>query len=248
MFGAMSQRIRLTEELKSVIRQSRHKILDNCLSLLGESLQFFENDRYPRACFLAMTAIEEAGKLAVLRFVAHKRLELLGVRDPSIIEGVKIVQYLRDHESKAREAAAWSLYINAGADRRHGIHPRSGMHRTSGVILLVRSGRWLKLRNACLYVDLDVAEPATTSPIDTVCKPHAYYMICMAHEIIAEQADAAIEEQVGGDMAPWLDFEQARIKELRAFMERYASSVAVDDLNFLAEPDRLREEAAQRGK
>lgn len=244
----MSNSIQLTEDLKNVIRTCRHKILDNCMSLLRESVELFAKQCFPRACFLAMTAMEEAGKLTVLRFFAHRQFEVCDLPEPIEMDQRRIMAFLRDHVDKARLAAAQSLYINAGADRRHGTHPISGLHRTSGVILLVRSGRWMNLRNACLYVDLSVAEPATTSPFDVISIAHAYYMICMAYEIVAEQADAAIEEQISGNLAPWLEFEEARIGELKGFMSRYGASVALDQLDFLANPEPLRQQAERHGR
>lgn len=90
-----------------------------------------------------MTAIEEAGKLAVLRFFANGKTEEPGVA-PQDVDVAALTEFLRDRPEKAREAVTSSLAMNAGADRRHGVHPRSGMHRTSGLILLVRSGQWMK--------------------------------------------------------------------------------------------------------
>lgn len=190
-----------------------------------------------------MTAIEEAGKLTILRLFAHKQLEELGFPESAVIDPTKLMRFLRNHPEKAREAAVWSLYINAGADRRHGKHPTSGMERTSGVILLVRSGRWMTLRNACLYVDLDFEKAAATSPNETVTSAHGYYMICMAHEMIAEQAPAAIEEST----EHWLAFETAQKAKLSQFMTNWGDTANVDDLDFLAHPEILEEEARQRG-
>jgi hypothetical protein len=54
-----------------------------------------------------MTAIEEAGKLSLLRFFAHTQAQKPGV-DLQDLDTVRLSKFLRDHPEKAREAAASS--------------------------------------------------------------------------------------------------------------------------------------------
>jgi len=115
------------------------------MSLIKESVLLLEEGRYPGACFLAMTSIDEAGKLTVLRFFAHKRAQELGIPELPAGDPKAIIGFLRDHSDKAAQAATWSFYVNSGADRRHGMNPKSGIVRTSGIILLVRSGNWMNV-------------------------------------------------------------------------------------------------------
>jgi len=60
-------------------------------------------------------------------------------------------------------------------------------------------------------------------------------MICMAYEIIAEQAEAAIEDPESSTRF-WLD----TIKELEKFMHKWEKQVDLDSLNFLANLQPLR--------
>ena len=60
----------------------------------------------------------------------------------------------------------------------------------------------------------------------------AFYMICMAHEVVAEQAAGAIEEVSGS-----VEFEEKQEANLKAFMDGWADSSDIDALPFLASPD-----------
>lgn len=236
----MPKKMPIDEAVRASMAEGRVRLLENCADLLAEAADGFGNGRFPRACFLAMTAIEEAGKLAVLRFFAHAQAQKIGI-DPQDVDLAALSEFLRGHPEKAREAATWSLEINAGADRRHGVHPASGVRRTSGLMLLVRSGEWMNTRNACLYVDLQFRPPKLTFPGAAVSKALAFYMICMAYEVVAEQGASAIENVEGS-----LDFEQEQIANLKEFMNAWDMSSEMDALSFLSEPERFRHATVKR--
>ena len=226
-------KVPLDDELRAAIKDCCLRILENCADLIEEGSAKFREERFPRSCFLAMTAIEEAGKLSVLRLVARAELEQLGT-SPRELDVKGLCGFLRDHPKKARQAAAWSLHINAGADRRHGNHPVSGIHRTSGLILLVRSGQWMSIRNSCLYVNLQFRPPKIEYPRAEVSKGLAFYMTCMAYEVVADQAYAI------DDASGCFEFEKAQIAKLQEFMNIWGASSDIDALPFLAAPQQLR--------
>ena len=58
-------------------------------------------------------------------------------------------------------------------------------------------------------------------------------MICMAHEVIAEQAASAIETWTAG-----LISNNCTSRKLREFMTVWAVSSDIDALPFLSEPDK----------
>jgi len=228
--------------MQASLRTWREKILENALFQLRVARGLFEKDAPPTACFLAMTAIEEAGKLPLLIVTTGWVREFIGpLVEPTPAWVRRVQQYLRGHPEKARQAAVWSLMVNGAADDRHGRHPDSGIHRTSGVILLVRSGRWMMLRNRCLYVDLPADRSEVVGPREAISPAHAYYMICMAHEVVAQQAMAAFD-----DLDASLPVEQTVLSQLEQFMSEWGSSVDVDALDFLADPEPLRQEAERR--
>jgi AbiV family abortive infection protein len=282
----------LTAEQIQTIKLARQKTIENAWQLLQNAVQLFEGKQYALACFLAMTTIEEIGKLFVLQFAQGDLLKIVNQSTikPPKLDLRKLGRFLRSHLEKAIQAAAVSLYINAGADRRHGIHPISGMHRTSGVILLARSGRWMDIRNACLYTDLDLTASLASSPDDVIRREHAYYFICMAFEVLAEQSSSGFgnsfessEPEITGfwqglasDLAELIEgasshadfrelleeaiqnyplvgdnnpinksmqFWEDRLNDLSSFMKRWANTVDIDKLEFLANPEPLREEA-----
>jgi AbiV family abortive infection protein len=181
----MEKQIEL-DKFAATLESARGKILYNAHDLIKLAVKMFEQESYPVSCFLAMTSIEEIGKLILFR-------PMLECPDDSTIEVKGLNKIIRNHIDKAITSAAWSLYINAGADRRHGTHPLSKIHRTSGVILLARSGRWMNIRNSCLYIDVNLSKFTSSSPKEVISREHAYYFICMAFEILAEHAQSGID-------------------------------------------------------
>src|ERR1700722_5914671 len=100
----MPGRVPLDDELKTAIRDARLRILENCADLVEEGRHAFGRGRFPRSCFLAMTAIEEAGKIAILRFFTHAEAERLAINQSELdVKGLD--KFLRCHPEKAREAA-----------------------------------------------------------------------------------------------------------------------------------------------
>ena len=244
--------LKLTPEVRETIRLARQKTIVNAWQLLQTAVGLLENNQYATACFLAMTAIEELGKLFILQLVQGdviRGLSELGFEAdlPEEFDAGKLDRFLRNHLDKAVQAAAASLHINSGADRRHGVDPQSNMTRTSGVALLARSGRWMILRNNCLYTDINFASRATISPAELISREHAYYFICMGFEVLAEQAESGLGSGLEGpNVVTSIRFWQDRIKELEGFMERWSSTVNLGQLDFLADPEPLREEADRR--
>jgi len=174
-----------TSAYGETVRLARKRTITNAWKLLQTAVELFEQENYPHSCFLAMTAIEEVGKLILLSLI--QTVEIL--EPAAAINSKPFNKSIRDHIKKSILAAAHSLYINAGADRRHGIHPISRMHRTSGVILLARSNQWMNIRNSCLYIDVNLDSKSVFSP-DIISREYAYYFICMGFEVIAENAEA----------------------------------------------------------
>jgi AbiV family abortive infection protein len=244
--------LKLTPELRETIRLARQKAIVNAWQLLQTAVRLFEGNKYSVACFLAMTAIEEIGKLFILQLAQGdviRGLNTFGLEVDVLQEfnSAKLDKFLRNHLDKAVQAAATSLYINSGADRRHGIDPHSKMIRTSGVILLARSGHWMKIRNNCLYTDINFYSCRTISPAEFISREHAYYFICMGYEILAEQAEAGLGSVLEGPkVVTSVQFWQDRIKEQEGFMKRWSNTVNLDELAFLANPEPLRKEADRR--
>lgn len=242
----------INDEIRSTIGLARRKIITNAWSLLQTALTLYNDRRYPAACLNAMTCIEEAGKLQILRMVQGDATKVLVARDTELgpppttttVDVAALDDFLRDHSQKALQGAVSSLFVNAGADRRHGKDDVSGMHRTSGIALLARSGHWMSIRNACQYTDISLQRRSATSPGEAISPSYAYYFICMGFEILAEQAEAGIESGFGSDEA--IDFWNERLRDLRAFMDSDHPQVDLSTLDFLRNPAPLEKKAAER--
>lgn len=239
---------------RETLRLAREKTIANSWKLLQTAVDLFEKEQYTVACFLAMTSIEESGKLFLMRLAQGEDLVSLGFPEPSP-DFKKLTNFLRKHNEKAIRAAFDCLYINSGADRRQGVHPLNGMHRTSGIILLGRSNDWMIIRNSCLYTDVNLTSNLSPSPLESINREHAYYFICMGFEILAENAESGLGsliERLGNvsvssdkvnSHKESLKFWQDRIRDLEAFMEKWSKTVDIDQLDFLKNPEKYQDKA-----
>lgn len=138
--------------------------------------------------------------------------------------------------------ANWWLNINAAADRRHEV-ALSGVCRTSGVVLLVCSGKWMEIRNACLYTDINFKNILVLSP-EKIGICHAYYFICMAYEGLAEQTESGFGSNIEGTEAveEWVRLGN----EIVEFIENNYTNV--DELDFINNASTYRDLAEQINK
>jgi AbiV family abortive infection protein len=237
------------------LRLARKKTVANSWKLLQTAVELFEKEQYPVACFLAITSIEDAGKLFLMHLTQGEDLVCLGFPEPSP-DFKALDKLFRKHNEKAVQAAFDCLYINSGADRRHGIHPLSGLYRTSGIIFLGRSKYWMTIRNSCLYTDVNLASNLSSSPLESISREHAYYFICMGYEVLAENAGfiglGSLSELLGNERSSpdkikshkeSVKFCQDRISDLEAFMEKWSKTVDIDQLDFLKDPKKYQDKA-----
>jgi len=222
----------LTKEQVSIIKLARENTINNAWYLLRTAVDLFEHKQYTLSCFLAMTAIEETGKLFVLQMIQGDLLRILykDINRPLEPNLRELQKFLKSHLGKAIQAASVSLYINEGADRRHGIHPKSGIHRTSGIILLARSGRWMEIRNSCLYTDLDLINNLASTPEHMITPEHAYYFICMAFEVIAEQSSSGYGNSFESGNPETISFWQELADDFKQLLKEEPNHNRIDKL------------------
>ena len=229
----------LSKKLLKAFQLAKEKTITNVWQLLQNSIQLFEKEQYNIACFLAMTSIEELGKFVILYFLSGVDIEPFNIKiePPDKLDPMELNKFLRHHTRKVRIAAISSLFINARADTRHGIHPISKIHKTSGVAILANSRKWMELRNACLYTDVDFVLEIAKTPQEIITKEHAYYFICMALEILADQAELDFSSLKEDDKNTRIyQFHEMALTELKKFVEKWSKSVNVDQLDFLSNP------------
>lgn len=217
------------------VHSSLSMVLLNGLELIRAAVREFTSGSTRVSCFLAMAAIEEVGKLPLMRY-AELSISTNLEYDPK-----KAARPLADHTGKALVGVAMSLMINAAVDRRHGSHPESQVALTSGIMLLIRSGQWMSFRNACLYVDVDLSGAQGAAPMHLIGKPEAYYFICMAYEVLMSQAHhGLVDDWHGGSNADAAAFRADRLDELTDFMSTWAAKVDITEIPFLVKPDAYR--------
>ena len=220
-----------SKEYRKFLIDSRLKTIQNAEELLKDAIVLFNKGKYQRASFNAMTCIEELGKLWILRMAGfHNKTDFEKIIRTSLFN------MLRNHTEKALQLAASTFYINSGADRRQGTDPKSKTVRTSGIILLVRSKKWMDWRNACVYTDVDVDKKKSFSPKEVITKEVSYYFTCMAFEALAENGESGYGSELDGfgmTSEKGIKFWQCKLKELTKFMEKN-KNVNLDNIDFLS--------------
>lgn len=227
--------VEYTEGVQDTIVRARMAIIENGYDHISTAVTLFKEEHYASACFSAMTAIEEGGKLRLLGFLNN----VLPEPDDSVdIDSGELRSILGDHTGKALHAAGAALCVNSGADRRHGTHPDNELDLKYGILLLARAGnRWMSIRNGSLYTDVNIHSQQLKSPNDRIDVHYAYYFICMAYEVIAELAEFGLGSALEGrDPTQSHKFLQACLDELGDFTEQYGDEFAPRELGFFTDP------------
>lgn len=238
------------EGIRNTLAETRVRIAETAFNHVTTAIGVFESHSYAHSCFLAITAIEEMGKARTLQLVQGDVFESF---EPVRIDDGKIRSFLQNHSTKAIRAAASGLVANHGAVRRHGRHGEADLNLSSGILYLGKSGKWMNVRNACLYTDTNISGKSVYWPTDEISAHHAYYFICMALEVLAEEAEAGFGsplEQLSGvdqvtDFESATGFRRSMLELLYGFMDSFENQFESSNLKFFVEDPReddLREE------
>ena len=123
----------------------------------------FESGDVPIAAFLAITLIEEVGKVVLLG-----NAELAGELDR---------RAFRNHEAKYAHAAYSTLLVNSRVSRIYG-----GLE--SRFAKWFRNGALFGIRNSALY--LEIVNDGLVIPSEAVSRNDAFLLVCIAGEVLAE--------------------------------------------------------------
>ena len=220
----------------ALIIESRRKTIMNALNLINSAKRLFELKEYPLSCFSGMTALEEMGKLMALWGLQHGYpvFEYIKTEDNKNVDLGKLNKFLYNHRKKILRTAFFSFFINSGATRRHGRHPKNGVPVVDGIIQLASTEDWMKLRNSCLYTDFSMKKRTADSPIDIIKREHAYYFITMGLEALAQYSNVGLDVGRSDSSKESFDFFTTRLNELRRFMTIYSNTVDIFSLDFLS--------------
>jgi len=247
---------------KKFFVDTRKKVIQNAENILNESLSLYSAGFFQRSAFLAMTCIEECGKLWIIRLASQK---------PESVDLSKFNNDLHNHTTKTFNLAM-GFFINSAADRRQGKNPKNEMLRTSGIILLVRSGKWMQWRNSCLYTDISIKKKSCKIPDDVITKSEACYFIRMAFEGLIDNAYSGyntgrelfgittkeLEEMSDSEIASMtkefsnlnetaVSFYNEKLNDLENFISKN-EDVSLNEIDFLANPEKYQKLANELEK
>ena len=170
----------LPAENAAFIRDFQRKLFRNARDLLGDAVFLFERGSFPRAAFLALSAIEEVAKLSRLRrpfLLLRDRVDV----EAAFSEMDGILTELRG----VRTTALDSPRAGRGQDWQHSLDPLS--------LLVYLRGReeLAERRRLSLEVDADSSQGRVFDPAEEVQREEAYYFIWVAFEAVGEYAEKA---------------------------------------------------------
>lgn len=164
---------------KSLMITLRENIFANAKRLLFDAEILYENCSFPSSVFLAISSIEEIGKL-YLMLIAHfenKKGEL----DFKKYFGRRGL--FTNHDKKHLNS-----FMVAVSKTPQG---KKITKNISTLWELVADGKLMTIRNNSLYLDIDLKKNILLIPQTQLCKKDAYFFIETAYEGLLSQLDSA---------------------------------------------------------
>ncbi len=160
---------------KDIILKFRKETYFNSKRLISDAKKLYEIGRFQSATFLAITAIEECGKLHLAAIMTHKN-------NNNELDN-KFVNMLIKHDKKQINS-----FINALPN------PNTGDKVTPNISKFWELGadkKLMTIRNNCLYTGFNSRKNEVYTPEKSINKSDAFYFIQTAYEIIISQLDNA---------------------------------------------------------
>ncbi len=170
----------LPAESATFIRELHRRLIRNARDLLDDAVFLFEKGSFPRAVFLALSAIEEVSKLSRLRrpfLLLRNRQDL----EAALSEIDGILTELRTVRTTSLEDPR----VERGQEWRHSLDPLSLLVHLRGREELAER------RRSSLEVDADPSQGLVFDPAEQVQREEAYYFIWVAFGTIGEYAEKA---------------------------------------------------------
>ena len=159
------------------------QIVSHAEGLWKDATALFEGGRYATACFLSIVCIEECAKIDFGRFqtycffVNNLRTDITNPQ-PSTTSQRR--SPLTSHTMKHLLAACSGALVNSRMDRVLGIE------KVASFISDCEKGKLEKLRQSCLYTDINQGEQRVLLPAEQISREQALFYVCLAGEILAE--------------------------------------------------------------
>ncbi len=136
----------------------------------------FVSGDYPLAAFLAITLIEEVGKVVILA--------------GALRGGAEARREFRNHQSKYVNAVGATLAVNSRVTRIYG-------QDEAGFAEWFRDEKLFQIRNSALYLEIQGAN--LVAPEEGISRADAFLLVCIAGEVYAEIQG----EQTGTGPTEW---------------------------------------------
>jgi AbiV family abortive infection protein len=164
---------------EEMIRQL-FQIIKHAEGLWNDAILLFKKKRYATACFLSIVCIEECAKINF----SHFQIEFSSVypKTNTPWANLRKRRALTSHEMKHFLAACAGALLNSRMDRV------LGMEKVNSFISDCEKGKLEKLRQSCLYVDINQSGQTVLLPTEQITKEQALFYACLAGELLAEVA------------------------------------------------------------
>lgn len=154
------------------------QIIKHAEGLWNDATLVFKKKRYATACFLSIVCIEECAKINFGEFQFYFAAVKLKTSSANLTER----NVLTSHEIKHFLAACAGALINSRMDKI------LGMERVNSFISDCERGKLEKLRQSCLYVDINQRGNTVLLPTEQITREKALFYTCLAGELLAEVA------------------------------------------------------------
>ena len=177
---------------EEMIRQLLH-IIKYTEGLWNDATLLFRKKRYATACFLSIVCIEECAKVNFADF----QIEFSFVNPKTSSVNLRKRSALTSHEMKHFLAACAGALVNSRMDNI------LGTERVASFISDCEEGKLEKLRQSCLYSDIDQSGHTVLLPTEQITREQALFYTCLAGELLAQVA--GIDYSIGGGLLDKVD-------------------------------------------
>ena len=184
---------------------SFRRLVAHAEGIWRDSVRLYESGSYPRACFFAITCLEEIGKAVPARFIV-KVESIYGALTEAKVAGGPGRNPMRIHEEKHFLAAATGVRVNPR------LEPIFGKEEAERIAAAMESDELKNLRELCLYVDVQDSGEVVW-PEEQITGDLAKKWIVVAGEVLAEV----------------LGFPAAEWERLLAAVREFEAAVGISD-------------------
>jgi len=151
------------------------QIVEHAEGLWNNATLLFKRKGYATACFLSIVCIEECAKINFGMFQIYFSL---ANSTPLTVNPRRST--LSSHIRKHFIAACSGALVNSRMDRVFGIA------KVNSFISDCEKGKLEKLRQSCLYADIDRRRHGVLIPMKEISREQALFYVCLAGELLAE--------------------------------------------------------------